>query len=188
MPDYTGGANIAANAAAKAIGGGMPIPAIALSALIGGGSSLLGSIFSGIGKSAERKEDQKTWERQRAMRMADVEKYLKPKNERYAMEKDLGSMDPAFKKMMIGRLTDLMGSERLGKWGINPEDLIGGIGKSNAGEDIPAMRYGKGILDDGQGGGMDGQFGGARIPASLPDQIMKKYGMTGKRGLKEAGA
>ena len=171
---WQGGANMAANTAAKYGGGGMDPLTLAL---IGGGSSLLSSIAGGIGEAQKQKQAQKDWEKQRAMRMADVEKYLKPENPRYATEKDLGTMDPAFKKMMLGRLTDFLGGEKLGKWGIDPSALLAGIGKSSA-PTGPDRYQGKGILDDGQGGG---QFGGASVSPTLAKQIMGKYGMGGKR-------
>ena len=149
----------------------MPLPAAALAALIGGGSSLLGSIFSGIGKQSELKQQQKTWKEQRSTRLSDINKYMRPDLPRYSMERDMPSIDPAFKKIILGRLTDLLGGERLSKWGVDPTALLGSIG---------------------QGGGVSPKLGmPGGIRELVPQQIMQKYGMDfggglqGKRTLEE---
>ena len=165
MPyDITGTASGGVGAGAFSnIGGGMG--PLLLPALISGGSSLLGSIFSGIGKSQERKQAYKDWTKQRQTRIGDVEKYLKPQIPRYSMERDLSGIDPAFKKIILGRLTDILGNERLSKWGVDPTSLLANIGMQQPSPETSS------------------RFGNMDIPNRFADNIMNKYGGRGGRGM-----
>ena len=138
---------------------------VTLAAIIGGGSSLIGSIFSGIGKGQERKYATQEWNRQRSARIGDVDKYMKPQLPRYSMEKDLPGIDPAFKKIILGRLTDILGNERLSKWGVDPTALLANIGMQQPSPQTSS------------------RFGNMDIPNRFADNIMNKYGGRGGRGM-----
>jgi hypothetical protein len=176
MPDFTGAANMAANTAAKYGGGMNPL---VLSGLISGGTSLIQSLLKAAGPSeAEQaaQADYANWEKKKKSSLKDINQLLKPANERYAIEKDLPNIDPAFKKMIMGRLTDIMGNEKMSKYGIDPKALLAGIGQGGGG----------GVMPEGMRMGLPGgEFAGQRIPKNLAENVLGKYGgSVGKRTLK----
>lgn len=136
-----------------------------IAALITTGGGLLGSILKGFGKSEQEQaliQDQKNWEARRNRSISDVQRYMRPELARYNIEKDLPKIDPFFKKLLIGRMGETFGADRLSKFGIDLDDLLGGIGKNESPD--------------------SGTFGGRRIPGSVADRIMGKYGgHVGKR-------
>lgn len=114
-------------------------------ALISGGGGLLSGIFGGLGKKAEMKqqygEEYKAWEKMRNKRISDLKSSpLKPELDRYAVEKDLPAFDKMLKQLAIGRMGEAFGQEELSGYGINIQDLLGGL---QAGPQQQQQQYGQ---------------------------------------------
>jgi len=123
-----------------------------------GGMGLIGSILSGIGKQQELKQQFEIYKKKGTEQEKRMLKYLKPQLPRYSMEKDLPTLDPVFKKLVMGSLMDRVGGERLGRYGIDPTSILGMLGGQQ------------------QTLGTGGNFGGVQIPEQLANNIMSKYG------------
>lgn len=141
-------------------GGGSNLLELAMPALAEGGMGLLGALLSGKGKEQEMEKEFEMYKKKGGEQEQRMLKYLKPELPRYNIEKDLGTIDPAFKKMVLGSLTDVLGSERLGRYGVDPAALLSGIGSA------PAAAA---------GGGAGGTAGD-----NAAERILGKYG--GHRG------
>ena len=125
--------------------------------------NVLGGIFAGKEKKAEAKRVEELYQKHRTQRFEDIEKYLKPELPMYNIVKDLSSIDPALKKMIFGRLTDVMGKDSLSKYGIDPSALLSGFGVG--GGSAPPVENQP-----------EGTFAGNRIPGDIAERVMSKYG------------
>jgi len=90
-----------------------------LSSIISGGTSLLGSLLGGIGKSKARKE-----------MLAGT----KPTTPYYETFKTLPILQALLDKSLLGAMSSQLGSDTLSSWGINPTDMVNQLTKGS-----PAM-------------------------------------------------
>ena len=136
----------------------------AMPGMVQGGFGLLGSLLSGKAKEKEMKQEFEMYQKKGAEQKKRINESLKPELARYNIEKDLSTIDPALKKMIFGRLTDVMGSESLSKYGVDPAALLASFSGGGGGSVHPITKQ------------PEGTFAGNRIPGDIAERVMSKYG------------
>jgi hypothetical protein len=118
------------------MGGPAAAAGLLLPALISAGGGLLSGIFGGMARKGEQKREYKlafeNWEKMRNRRYQDLmQSPLRPETPYYAIEQDLPAFDLMLKRLALGRMGDIFG-DRLGGYGINLQDILGGLGQTQS--------------------------------------------------------
>jgi hypothetical protein len=152
---------------AAPVTGGASLLATALPSLIEVGGGLLGGFLSGAEKKKEQKQAYEMWEKKRNAIKSD----LKPTLPRYNIEKDYGTLDPLFKKLVVGGLMNSLG-DKAGQYGIDFSSILAALA-GNTPTATPNFPGEANLPMPRVGGGAEG--GRGRLTKA--DQIMGKYGM-----------
>jgi len=152
----------------------MPLPGAALAALISTGGGLLGGLFSGKGKEQQSKKDYDLWKKQSTQKQSWIDQKFKPQSN-YNLAGNLGSLDEIVNKAVLGYMNETMGGSGgfLGNYGINIQDMLGGMkfgsGQSEAPQQRPDLmalrqkRMGMGGSDEIDYSNRGGMGAGARM-------------------------
>jgi hypothetical protein len=122
------------NVVGSALGGekkktGSSLLETALPSLIQGGVGLLGGFLKGAQTEKEQKKAYETWQKSRATQFADLDKIM---GKRYRTAKDLPTIDPMLKKLLVGRMSQYVSPEQTSKWGIDFSDILSKFGGGQA--------------------------------------------------------